>query len=150
MDYSSPDLTQHPPRSPRTRLGGYVILPRMLDKCRATIAGKNGEYRFDCPLDQRFLQFTGIDPDAFKVEVEKGLSDAEILAWITANAVHKRSEWEIVQWSAMQVELAPSSNERRAHFNERVAEAKAAHREDIKGAFDYLDEDDYAAFGGKP
>jgi hypothetical protein len=56
------DLTQRPPRSPRVRLGGYVILARMLDKGRATLAGKNGEYNYNCPLDQNFLNFTGIDP----------------------------------------------------------------------------------------
>ena len=33
---NAPDLTQRPPRSPRVRLGGFVILPRMLDKGRAT------------------------------------------------------------------------------------------------------------------
>ena len=37
---NSPDLTKRPPRSPRARLGGYVILPRMLDKGRAAIAGR--------------------------------------------------------------------------------------------------------------
>ncbi len=36
MPLHTPDLTQFPPRSPRVRLGGYVILPRMLDKGRAT------------------------------------------------------------------------------------------------------------------
>ena len=51
LNLSAPDLTQHPPRSPRVRLGGYVIFARCLDKCRATLAGKNGEYHFDCPLD---------------------------------------------------------------------------------------------------
>ena len=34
MNYTFPNLTEHPPRSPRVRLGGYVILPRCLDKCR--------------------------------------------------------------------------------------------------------------------
>jgi hypothetical protein len=29
----------------RARLGGFVLLPRILDKGRATLAGKNGEYR---------------------------------------------------------------------------------------------------------
>ena len=32
---NAPDLTQRPPRSPRVRLGGYAILPRLLDKGRA-------------------------------------------------------------------------------------------------------------------
>ena len=37
------DLTQRPPRSFRVRLGNYVVLARMLDKGRTTLAGKNGE-----------------------------------------------------------------------------------------------------------
>ncbi|HKS37360.1 MAG TPA: DUF5069 domain-containing protein, partial [Verrucomicrobiae bacterium] len=37
-DPAAPDLTQRPPRSPRSRLGGYSLLPRMLDKGRATLA----------------------------------------------------------------------------------------------------------------
>ena len=36
--FGAPDLTQRPPRSPRSRLGGYSLLPRMLDKGRATLA----------------------------------------------------------------------------------------------------------------
>ena len=64
-----PDLTQRPPRSPRARLGGYAILPRMLDKGRATIEGKNGEYNYACPLDQRFVEFAGIDEEDLKKQL---------------------------------------------------------------------------------
>ncbi|HEX7632014.1 MAG TPA: DUF5069 domain-containing protein, partial [Lacunisphaera sp.] len=42
VNYSAPDLTRHPPRSPRTRLGGYVQLPRLIDKARAVAAGTAG------------------------------------------------------------------------------------------------------------
>ena len=31
---------ERPPRSPRVRLGGYVLLPRMLDKGRALLNGE--------------------------------------------------------------------------------------------------------------
>ena len=41
------DLTKQAPRSPRIRVGGYAILGRTLDKCRALIAGNIGEYHFD-------------------------------------------------------------------------------------------------------
>jgi hypothetical protein len=71
----------------------------MLDKCRAEISGTPGEYHYNCPLDQNFLEFTGINPEALKAEVAKGLGDGEILAWIMANAPLKHSEWEIAQWS---------------------------------------------------
>ena len=99
MSLHTPDLTKFPPRSPRVRLGGYVILPRMLDKGRATLAGKNGEYHYACPLDQRFLEFAGIDPEALKKELSK--SDGEVLAWIEKHAKHKRTAPEIAAWSAL-------------------------------------------------
>ena len=60
MAIFAPDLTQRAPRSPRVRLGGYVVLPRVLDKGRATIARKNGEYHYDCPLDNMFFDFVGV------------------------------------------------------------------------------------------
>lgn len=150
MNYASPDLTQHPPRSPRVRLGGYVILPRCLDKCRATLAGKNGEYHYACPTDQKFLQFAGVDPEALKAEVKKGRSDTEILDWINTHGSQKRSEWAIAQWSAMAEQAVPANNESREFFNGLVSAAKAVHREDIRTWFELLDLDDYVTFGGKP
>ncbi len=57
---AAPDLTQRPPRSPRIRLGGYTILPRILDKARAELAGTAGEYKFKNPSDWHFLHFTGV------------------------------------------------------------------------------------------
>jgi Domain of unknown function (DUF5069) len=144
------NLTQRPPRSPRVRLGGYVLLPRMLDKCRAELAGTSGEYHYNCPLDQRFLKFTGIDPENLKAEVAKGLGDGAILAWIQNEAPLKRSEWEIAQWSAVREAAAPSDNESREFISSQLANAGAAAREDLATWFDYLDVDDFASYGGKP
>src|SRR5712664_2947001 len=90
-EITAPDLTQRPPRSPRSRLGGYALLPRMLDKGRATLVGKNGEYHYNCPLDQRILSFAGIDPKKLLAELKKGKGDGEILEWIQTNAKHKHS-----------------------------------------------------------
>ena len=66
MPNANPDLTKQAPRSARVRLGGYVTLPRMLDKGRATLAGKNGEYHYACPMDQRLLDFLGLDAEVLK------------------------------------------------------------------------------------
>jgi hypothetical protein len=95
----APDLTQRAPRSPRVRLGGYVILPRMLDKGRAAIAGKHGEYKYNCPLDQRFLEFVGISGDKLTKELAKGKGDGEILEWINKQAKTTHGPMEIIQWS---------------------------------------------------
>jgi len=146
MSLHTPDLTKHPPRSPRMRLGGYVILPRCLDKGRATLAGKNGEYHFACPLDQRFLEFAGIDPKALKKQLDKG--DGEVLEWIQKNARHKHTPVEIAAWSAFMEQRAPSDVESREFFN-GIHKSIGPKREDITSWFDVLDLDDYVNFGGK-
>lgn len=144
----APDLTKQPPRSARVRLGGYVILPRMLDKGRATINGRNGEYHYACPMDQRFLTFDGIDPEALKKELAAGKGDGEILEWIENNAKNKRSDSEIWAWSQHAEQRSPSDAESRQYFNELHQKA-APKREDVSGWFDLLDLDDYVSFGGK-
>ncbi len=146
MSLHSPDLTKQPPRSARVRLGGYAILPRCLDKGRAMLAGKNGEYHYACPLDQQFLEFAGIDPEALKKEL--GKSDTEVLAWIQANAKHKRTGVEIAAWSTWQDQRAPDNTDGREYLN-GLHKAGAPNREDIITWFDVLDLDDFVSFGGK-
>ena len=36
-----------------------------IDKARASVAGTNGDFHYNCPMDQRFWAFTGIKPAAF-------------------------------------------------------------------------------------
>jgi len=79
MPISAPDLTKRPPRSARVRLGGYVILPRMLDKGRATIAGKNGEFHYDCPLDLHFLNWWNFQFALNRVLLKNGKDLAEVV-----------------------------------------------------------------------
>jgi hypothetical protein len=142
------DLTQRAPRSPRVRLGGYAILPRMLDKGRATVAGKNGEYHYACPTDQQFLTFVGIDPDALKKQLETGKGDGELLAWIESHAKNKRTPSEIAAWSQLQEQRVPANTEGREFFQGIHAKV-APQREDIGTWFELLDLDDYVSFGGQ-
>ena len=60
------DLTKEAPRSPHTKLGGFVILARAIDKCRATINGVVGEYEFNCPLDRMLFDWKGIGGEDFQ------------------------------------------------------------------------------------
>ena len=146
MPLNTPDLTQYPPRSPRVRLGGYAILPRCLDKGRATLAGKQGEYHYACPLDMGFFDFVGIDPEAMKKELSK--SDTEVLAWVQTHARHKRTLPEILAWTAYQENRGPDNPDSREYFNE-LHKAGATKRTDINSWFDVLDMDDFVSFGGK-
>ena len=144
----APDLTQRPPRSPRTRLGGYALLPRMLDKGRATLAGKNGEYHYACPLDQRLLEFLGIEPEPLKSELATGKGDGEVLAWIQANQKKRNTPAEIAVWSASMDNREPEDGESKEFFDE-LLRAAAPSRTEVKTWSELLDLDDFVSFGGK-
>ncbi len=144
------DLTRQPPRSPYVRLGGYVILPRLIDKARAALGGKLGEYH-DGPkgLNAHFLKFVGIDFEALRQQIATGAGDWEILQWIQANARHPREPWEIAAWSEYHIRRTVDSD---VETLENFAAGMKRHhpdREDIKTRFDWLDFDDYCSFGGK-
>lgn len=147
ITYRTPDLTQHPPRSPRVRLGGYVHLPRLLDKARAAAAGKLGEYVYPCPLDKRFFGFTGIDPDEFLAAVTTGLGDTAMLAWVGEHTRPARAPWEIEAWSRWLEALGPGDARRHAGFAEDIREL-APDRDDVRTNFDRLEIDDFVSFGG--
>ena len=144
-----PDLTQRPPRSPRTRLGGYALLPRMLDKGRATLAGKPGEYHYNCPLDQHILNFVGIDAEQLLAELKKGKGDGEILEWINTNANTKRAPWEIQQWSDYHDRRGPDSDAETFQFFTELVGKLTKTREDIRTWADLLELDDFVSYGGK-
>ena len=142
------DLTKRPPRSTRARLGGYVLLPRIIDKCRAVLAGTNGEFNYACPLDMEFFEFASIDPEALKKQVAAGLGDTALLEWVRQNAGTKRSPHEIYLWSRYMEDRAPSGVDMREYFNQTHKDI-APGRDDISTWFDWLDLDDYASYGGK-
>src|SRR6476469_11021037 len=86
------------PRSPRAALAVYVLAARAVDKCRAVLLDWQGDYHSNCPLDQRWLNFAGIDYGDFRSLVASGATDDEIAAWIENNA-KKRPRAEIVAWN---------------------------------------------------
>jgi hypothetical protein len=129
-------------------LGGFVILPRLLDKGRAKLAGKNGEYIFNSGLDKRFFSLVKIDPEALLQRLAEGAGDGDVLAWISETAGYKPTDWDIAQWSAFQEGRTASSVRSREHALKDLS-ALAPKRADVFTAFDFLDLDDYVSFGGK-
>lgn len=139
-------LTQRPPRSPRVRLGGYTILPRVLDKARATLAGTHGDYKFNNPLDNVLFAFGGVTADAFLTEVRTGAGDFEMLRWFQARA--RKTPQEIAAWSAWTEDFVENDVESREWLTGRI-KAMDARRTDIATLFGYLDLDDFLSFGGQ-
>src|SRR5436853_6400457 len=112
------DLTKESPRSPRIRVGGYAILGRTLDKCRALVGGNIGEYHFDCPLDNTLFGFKGVKGADFKAQIENGASDQQMAEWLDQSGTRKTPE-EIKRWGD-EVEAASLYNdpEKREYFAE--------------------------------
>ena len=143
------DLTQRPPRSFRARLGNYVILARMLDKGRATLARKNGEYKYNSGTDQHLVKFLGFDPDALLKELATGKGDGEILEWVQSHSKTPRAPWEIEAWSAFFEKRGPDSDAETLELFSGYVGKFSKTREDIKTWFEAIELDDYISFGGK-
>jgi hypothetical protein len=136
------DLTKEAPRSPRVRVGGYAILGRTIDKCRALVAGNIGEYHFDCPLDNMLFGFKGVKGVDFKAQIENGASDQQMAEWLDQTGEKKTPE-EIKRW-ADEVEASSLYNnpEKRDYF---VEESKKLGLDPAKTpTFDWLEADDKA------
>jgi hypothetical protein len=138
------DLTKEAPRSPRIRVGGYAILGRTIDKCRALVAGDIGEYHFDCPLDNMLFGFKGVAGADFKAQIESGASDQQIAEWLDGSGQPKTAD-EIKRWSDETEATDPYNNpERRDWFVEQV---KTLGLDPSKTTlFDWLEADDKASY----
>jgi hypothetical protein len=88
-------MTINPPpplRSPRETLGGYVILPRLIDKVRMHTQGKlppeyiGNLFKPGTTLDGRLLTFTGLDAEELRRAILAAKTDEEILAWVEKHA----------------------------------------------------------------
>lgn len=138
------DLTKVAPRSAYERIGGFAIIARTIDKCRATLEGKNGEYHFDCPLDNALFGFKGIKGDMFKAYVAEGYSDEEIASWLKTVGT-PRTDAEIKAWSdAFKTDFSYSTDPNKKDWF--IGECKRLGLDPMKTTlFDYLDVDDKAS-----
>jgi hypothetical protein len=138
------NLTQEPPRSPRQRVGGYVILGRTLDKGRALIDGDIGEYHFDCPLDNMLFGFKEVKGDEVKKLLEDKAPDEEVVAWLNSHGVKKTAE-EIKAWGDGLEAFRPYDNpEKKEWF---IGVCKEAGCDPAKSTlFDFLEADDKTTF----
>jgi hypothetical protein len=137
-------LTREAPRSPRQRLGGYAIMARMIDKGRATINGTNGEYHFNCPLDNMLFGFKGVKGDEVRQLLTSGATDEEVVTWFNEHGVPK-TEAEINAWSAGVEAGRPYDDpEKREWF---TGECKKVGLDPQRATlFDFLDADDRQTF----
>lgn len=134
------NLTTGPPRSPRERISGYVILARCLDKGRAELNGTNGEFHFACPLDSMLFTFKGVKGDDIKRLLSEGADDQAVAEWLNTLGRAVTPE-EIDAWSTKVEKSSPYADPGKREWFESECE-----RLDLDPKtttlFDYLDADD--------
>src|ERR1700730_7642380 len=141
------DLTKEAPRSPRIRIGGYAILGRTLDKCRALVAGKSGEHQFDCPLDNLLFGFKNVKGADFRAQIENGASDQEMVEWLNHNG-QKKTPDEIKRWGDEVTATNYADNpEKREWFVEQLKPLGLDPKRTT--LFDWLEADDKASHAQK-
>lgn len=109
------DLRTSFPRSMKVRIAGHVHVARMIDKCRAVLAGTEGEYIYPCPMDERLMEFAGITAEQFTAAVKSHPADEGIAAWFQQAATPHRPA-ELEEWNQNLLARGPSSPESAAKF----------------------------------
>jgi Domain of unknown function (DUF5069) len=131
------DLRTAFPRSMRDTLAGYAHLARMIDKCRAVLAGTEGEYIYPCPMDERLMEFAGITSDQFAAAVKSNPTDHGVVVWFKQVAKpHELAELE--EWNQKLLQRGPSSPESADRFN-KYRDAVDPSRTDITAWSDLQD-----------
>jgi hypothetical protein len=132
----------HFPRSPYERLGGYVHLPRLIDKARLYRRGLLQGYNYKVVgFDKHLLRFLGIDGEEFEKIANELDSDEKILEAIRQKGVAHTPE-EIEAWSHSMVTARPRTAEAIARFQYTLKEAGGAGRTDIQTYFDAIEFDE--------
>ena len=109
------DLQKNFPRSMRVKLVGYVHLARMIDKCRAVLAGTEGEYIYPCPMDERLMDYAGITAEQFTATVRDTPTDEGVATWFQ-QAAKPHSPDELEAWNQTLLLRGPSSPESLERF----------------------------------
>lgn len=131
------DLRTNFPRSMKFKLEGYVHLARMIDKCRAVLAGTEGEYIYPCPMDDRLMEFAGITADQFTAAVKANPTDETVGQWFDKTAKpHRTTELDL--WNELMLKRGPSTPEKQQYFN-KLRDAVDPSRTDLTAWSDLQD-----------
>ena len=142
------DLAKQAPHSPRERVAGFVILNRAIDKCRASLEGTLGDYRYASPLDNLLFTFKRITAEQFKTTVQASACYEDIGIWLHANGA-PRTAAEIKSWSDETEAASPMRNpEERSCFIQSCSVLGL--NPWMNSTFDLLEADDRETFRAKP
>ena len=130
------------PRSPYEKLGGYVHLPRLIDKARLHRKGLLNGYNYKTlGFDKHLLAFLKLTGDAFEDVANSLDDDGAILTWVQENGVRHSPE-AIEQWNEAMISRHPDTAAKKARFLHFLKEAGSEGRNDIRTYFDLIEFDE--------
>src|SRR5215469_709583 len=130
------------PRSPYEKLGGYVHLPRLIDKARLHRKGLLDGYNYKTVgFDKHLLAFLKIDGDAFEEITSKLDDDVAILKWVQKNGA-QHSPQEIDHWNQAMIARHPDTAAKKARFLHFLKESGGEGRKDIRTYFELIEFDE--------
>ena len=130
------------PLSPYDRLGGYVHLPRLIDKARLHRKGLLNGYNYKTVgFDKHLLAFLKLNPDAFEEAAHRLDDDAAILQWVEENGARHSAD-AIEEWNQAMISRHPDTAVKKARFLHFLKEAGGEGRHDISTYFDLIEFDE--------
>ena len=130
------------PRSPYAKLGGYVHLPRLIDKAKLHRKGLLDGYNYKTTgFDKHLLAFLKVNPDAFEEAANRLDDDQAILEWLQEHGA-KHSEDAIEQWNRAMISRHPDTPVKNARFLHFLKEVGGEGRNDIRTYFDLIEFDE--------
>jgi Domain of unknown function (DUF5069) len=127
------------PRSPYLILGGYVHLPRLIDKARLHRKGLLQGYNYKTlGFDKHLLSFLGIDGDTFEEIANTLETDEAILERIQSIGL-SRSETEISVWNQVQIDKRPNNPEKLARFRRILQEVGGTAESGVETYFELIE-----------
>jgi len=102
-------LRRRPPRDPRARLAGLIMLPRTIDKARALLPGGDpGEYSITPGLSAWLLGEIGFTEAEFLVLVHRAADEHEVARFVDERVAPEQREMLNALMKAMRVADLPS------------------------------------------
>ena len=130
------------PRSPYEKLGGYVHLPRLIDKARLHRKGLLDGYNYKTVgFDKHFLAFLKLDGNASEEIANRLEEDDAILEWVQKNGARHSAE-AVEQWNQAMISRHPDTAAKKARFLHFLKEAGGEGRKDIRTYFDLIEFDE--------
>ena len=130
------------PRSPYEKLGGYVHLPRLIDKAKLHSKGLLDGYNYKTVgFDKHLLAFLRLNPDKFEEAANELDDDAAILEWVKKNGAEHSPE-TIEHWNSTMIARHPDTAAKKARFVHFLKEAGGAGRKDVRTYFDLIEFDE--------